>query len=207
MRDSGPGIDPALHARVFDEFFQVGNASRNRDEGLGLGLAIVQRLSRLIGAQVQLRSATDRGTVFAVSLDRIAPTAPRRPRHAAPVTARLGLRALVLEDDGDARGALADLLQQWGCDVAAAAHSEDMPLADDWQPDVALLDMRLPGGRDGIDEAARLRARHGTTLPCLLITGESAPASLRRIEASGLPWLHKPVPVDRLLAWLVAQSA
>lgn len=207
VRDSGPGIDPALHARVFDEFFQAGPRGRQRGEGLGLGLAIVQRLARLLGHGVALRSAPAKGTSFAVTLDRDA-SAPRLisppPAH---IAALLPLRAIVIEDDRHAREALIDLLLQWGCTVAAAEHIDALQVNAAWQPDVALLDVQLSDGRNGIDEAARLRAVHGAALPCLLITGESAPESLRRIEASGLPWLHKPLTVAVLQRWLAGVTA
>ncbi len=207
VRDSGPGIPAALHARVFDEFFQIDPGERPGGEGLGLGLAIVQRLARLLGHGVALRSAPGRGATFAVSLERSAPV-PRALAVEATSNGRLPpLCAIVIEDDRGVREALVDLLQQWGCSAVAAARSEDLHIEPAWRPDVALLDLRLRGGRDGIDEAARLRALHGASLPCLLITGESAPEALRRIEASGLPWLHKPVAVQRLRDWLVACQA
>lgn len=200
VRDSGPGIDAALHDRVFDEFFQVGAVANHRQEGLGLGLAIVRRLAGLLDARVQLRSAPARGTTFSLALERAAapPAAPRPEPHAPLVP----LRVLVIEDDVAAREALSDLLEQWGCAVLGARCSDELLAPARWVPDVALLDVRLPDGRDGIDEAQRLRAAFGVDLPCLLVTGEGAPESLRRIDASGLPWLHKPVSVDALRRWL-----
>jgi signal transduction histidine kinase len=202
VRDSGPGIDAALHTRVFDEFFQIGNAARRRDEGLGLGLAIVRRLAQLLDLQVGLRSAPGHGATFSVAVPRAeaAPGIAREPSHAPAVLAPL--RAVVIEDDDEVRAALADLLAQWGCDVAAAARGDALALRAGWRPDVALLDVRLADGRSGIDEAHALRAAHGATLRCLLVTGESAPEALRRIEASGLPWLPKPVAPARLRQWL-----
>jgi signal transduction histidine kinase len=204
VRDSGPGIPAALHARVFDEFFQAHPGERQGGEGLGLGLAIVQRLARLLGHGVALRSAPGRGSTFAVTLERGAPAPRALALEAATDDAMPPLRVMVIEDDRAAREALVDLLQQWGCSTEAAARSEDLPRDPTWRPDVALLDLHLGGDRDGIDEAAHLRALHGVSLPCLLITGESAPESLRRIEASGLPWLHKPVAAAGLRRWLVA---
>lgn len=208
VRDSGPGIPAALHARVFDEFFQIHPGERHGGEGLGLGLAIVQRLARLLGHGVALRSAPGLGTTFAVSLEGGA-SAPRALAVDDDcVDALPPLRAIVIEDDRAVREALVDLLQQWGCSTVAAARSDDLQIDAAWHPDVALLDLRLQGGgdggdsRDGIDEAVHLRALHGASLPCLLITGESAPESLRRIKASGLPWLHKPVAVAGLRRWL-----
>jgi signal transduction histidine kinase len=207
VRDSGAGIDPALHERVFDEFFQGAGAARSRDEGLGLGLAIVRRLTRLLDARVDLRSAPGRGSCFAVTLAPSASAAPAALAVAPAADAALpaALRTIVIEDDAQVRAALTDLLAQWGCDVAAARCCDDLSLPEGWRADAAVLDVRLQDGRDGIDEARRIRGLHGAALPCLLVTGESAPEALRRIDASGLPWLHKPVPVDALRQWLAAQ--
>jgi signal transduction histidine kinase len=210
VRDSGPGIDPALHERVFDEFFQADSAAaRGRDEGLGLGLAIVRRLARLLEAGIELRSAPGRGTRFAVTLARsVVASPPTQAPAAAPAVNRLpaALRTIVIEDDAEVRTALSDLLAQWGCDVAAARCCDELDLPEGWRADAALLDVRLHDGRDGIDEARRLRSEHHAALPCLLVTGESAPEALRRLHASGLPWLHKPVSVEALHRWLAAQQ-
>jgi CheY-like chemotaxis protein len=190
---------------VFDEFFQIHASERQGGQGLGLGLAIVQRLARLLGHDVALRSAPGHGTTFSVTLERGAPAVRTPALVAVSAEALPPLRAIVIEDDRAVREALVDLLQQWGCTAVAAARSEDLQIDAAWHPDVALLDLRLQsgqGGRDGIDAAMHLRGLHGASLPCLLITGESAPESLRRIEASGLPWLPKPLAVTTLHRWL-----
>jgi signal transduction histidine kinase len=69
--DTGPGIAPEKHALVFQEFTQLGNPERDRRKGLGLGLAIVERLAKLLGHEVELRSRVGKGSVFAVTVPRV----------------------------------------------------------------------------------------------------------------------------------------
>jgi signal transduction histidine kinase len=76
--DTGPGIAAASHEAIFEEFVQLGNAERDRTKGLGLGLAIVRHLARLLGHQVTVRSGVGRGTTFSVTV----PQAPSRQQAA-----------------------------------------------------------------------------------------------------------------------------
>lgn len=208
--DTGIGIAQADQRRVFDEFYQVAvgapepddAAAWPREAGLGLGLAIVQRLARLLGHGLTLHSVPGRGTRIALTLPGCEAVAAGEP-PAAPAQARLALRLVVVEDDADVRAALRSLLVQWGCRVADGTSADEAWAALGGEaPDAVLADLRLPGGRDGIGEVARLRALAGVALPALIITGDTAPAHLRALKASGLPWLAKPVPIAQLTHWL-----
>jgi signal transduction histidine kinase len=78
VRDSGIGIAPEQSSRVFEEFYQINNPGRDRSRGLGIGLSIVQRLSRLLGHPAQMHSRPGRGTFFRVVLPAVdVPAAPR----------------------------------------------------------------------------------------------------------------------------------
>ncbi|MBI3348138.1 MAG: hybrid sensor histidine kinase/response regulator [Burkholderiales bacterium] len=199
--DTGIGIAAEHRERVFEEFFQVGNAERDRNSGLGLGLAIVQRLATLLGLPLALHSRPGHGTVFGLALPALqAP--PPFATPAAPAAAAVplvGLRIGVLEDDADVRDALTRLLRGWGCEVQAAGLAEAGFAAG---TQALVVDQRLPGGRSGIEAVQRLRATLGAALPALVVTGESDPAVLRELAAAGLPTLAKPVPAERLREWL-----
>lgn len=208
--DTGIGIALADQRRVFDEFYQVAANAPDadaatpwpREAGLGLGLAIVQRLARLLGHGLDLRSVPGRGTRIGLTLPGCEATASGEPQ-VAPAQARLALRLVVVEDDADVRAALRSLLVQWGCRVADGTSADEAWAALGGEAlDAVLADLRLPGGRDGIGEVARLRALAGRVLPALIITGDTAPAHLRALKASGLPWLAKPVPIAQLTHWL-----
>ncbi|MCU0869048.1 MAG: ATP-binding protein [Burkholderiales bacterium] len=220
VRDSGRGIAPDLHDAVFDEFFRgpPGPDPAARTSGLGLGLATVRRLGRLLGHDITLRSRPGRGSVFAVrfAADQvrraeadpgpwIAPTAPLPTPQPAAVLA--GRRVLAVDDDAAIRVSLAALLEGWGIDVrvAADAAEADAACTADWRPDVLIVDRHL-GRDDGPTLAASLRARCAGTPGVLIVTGDTAPDALQALAVSGFPVLHKPVAPDVLHAALCAAS-
>ena len=199
--DTGPGIPEHLREEVFREFFQ---ADREQSEGgLGLGLAIVQRLCALLHHPLELRSRSGRGTLFRLR----APLAPARAAEEqveaqAPTSSGARAYVWVIEDEHGPREAMRALLTSWGHDVRVAASSAEMESAaadDPRQPSVILCDYRL-GAENGVSVIAQLRARVGADTPAALITGDTAPARLREAAESGLPILHKPVSNAKLRA-------
>ena len=202
--DTGVGIAPADQARVFDEFYQVGNAQRDREQGLGLGLAIVRRLAGLLDHGLALRSQPGRGSCFALQVPMVAAPPPLVVAPAAPAGAGRPLRIAVIEDDADVRDSLLALLRRWGHQVAAGSHADEVLHAQPagWEPDAVVADYRLPDGRTGDAEVARLVQRIGRPVAALIVTGDTAPGQLRTLAASGLPWLSKPLQPARLRAWL-----
>jgi len=197
--DSGAGIAPGEIDRIFEEFYQVDNASREHARGLGLGLAIVRRLAELMGHAVEVASRPGRGSVFRV----LVPAGGRVGAEIATLDAPCNLAGrtiLVIDDDESVREGTVHLLSQWGCSVVAASDAESAQYACDaaQPPDAMVVDFRLGRGDDGLAAIAALRARFGRAIPAVLVSGESAPTELARIEGSGLPLLHKPLPPARL---------
>jgi signal transduction histidine kinase/CheY-like chemotaxis protein len=195
--DTGIGIEANQQQEIFREFHQLGNPERDRNKGLGLGLAIVDRLVRTLGLELTLRSEPGRGSVFKLKLP-----LSRSPIDVAGLTKdeayqpqrRLSLAVLVIEDDEAIRLGMAQLLQDWGC-ACAAVESIDLALeaAGERRPDVVISDYRLRDQRTGAQAIQALRAKYGADLPALLITGDTAPERLREAQATGVPLLHKPV--------------
>ena len=209
IRDTGIGIHPQHQVQVFDEFFQVDADTRRADEarGMGLGLAIVQRMVRLLGHGLGLQSRAGFGTRVWIDVPRLAPIAP--DIGAAPDSGVQGLaplRVAVIEDDAAVRNAISALLTRWGHRVCAGRTAAEALAAWRSQGGAALhaviTDLRLGTGGDGLAMVAQLRRELGDALPALVVTGESAPEALQRLRDSGLPWLHKPVPPVRLRSWL-----
>lgn len=121
--DSGIGIRPEHQALIFEEFFQIANPERDPQKGLGLGLSLVDRLSRLLGHPVGMRSVPGRGSMFSITLPRCTPPATL-PREAASVAlGGIKARLLVLGADPAANTALQRLLTGWGCEVTSASPS------------------------------------------------------------------------------------
>jgi anti-sigma regulatory factor (Ser/Thr protein kinase) len=115
IRDSGIGIAAEHRQAIFEEFFQVGNIARTQDQGLGLGLAIVSRLARILGLTVELRSLPGRGSVFSVTLPRALPAS--LPPHGAtpePDRSSQAPRLLLLRPETPMLQKLAELTTNWG---------------------------------------------------------------------------------------------
>jgi signal transduction histidine kinase/CheY-like chemotaxis protein len=205
VRDTGPGIPADEHERIFEEFYQIGNPERDRAQGLGLGLAIVRRLARLLDSQVQLVSTVGRGTEFSIRFPRAA-----READAAAAGDSLGAgaddilqraSALVIDDEPAVRHGMRTLLEAWGCRVTVAsgrAEAEQLLERYKLTVDVIVADFRLRQHENGIETVRRLRERIGEPVPALLISGDTAAERLREAQESGLPLLHKPVAPDKL---------
>jgi signal transduction histidine kinase/CheY-like chemotaxis protein len=206
--DSGIGVEPQELERIFREFYQIGNPERDRSKGLGLGLAIVERLSGLLGHRVDVASVPGRGSVFSVSVARgETPLALADPPSAAETPAgNLGGALVVVIDDEEAvREAMREVLQQWDCRPLLASSAEDAleQLASlDSPPRAVIADYRLREEKRGAEAIERIRAACGTDIPGIIITGDTAPDRLREAEASGYHLMHKPVRPVRLRALL-----
>jgi signal transduction histidine kinase len=202
--DTGIGIAPEHQKEVFREFHQLGNPERDRNKGLGLGLAIADGLSRTLGHALSLVSTPRHGSVFRLTLpvdssipfSQIAMTQSR--------TRVLNARLLIVDDDKIVRDSMLHLLRDWGCECEAAESIEEaLVLASTNRPDVIISDYRLREQRTGVEAIAAVRTLLGNAIPALLITGDTAPERLREAQASGIPLLHKPVSPGKLYRRLV----
>ena len=205
VSDTGIGIDPGEHERVFEEFVQLGNRERDRRRGIGLGLSIVRRLARLLDVELELDSAPGRGTRVTLGIEAGTPSrvdADAPPTRAAEPRPPLDdLLVLVVDDEPDVAEATRALLESRSAACAVAGSgAEALERLDelDRAPDVIVSDYRLRGRETGPDAVAAVRGRLGVAVPALLVTGDVAPERLARIHASGLPVLHKPSPPDEL---------
>jgi two-component system, sensor histidine kinase len=199
--DTGQGIALADQERVFNEFYQVGNPERDRSKGLGLGLAIVDRLVKLLDMKLQLRSELGRGTMFRL----LVPQAIAQASAAAlPVGNDLdltGVFVLVIDDEEAICEAMASLLEQWGCMTLQAGSSAQIKalIANERRiPDLIICDYRLRGDENGIDVIEDLRSEYNQEIPSLIVTGDTLPERLQQAAASGLTIAHKPLNPARL---------
>ena len=202
--DTGRGIPGSESERVFEEFYQIGNPERDRDKGIGLGLAIVRRLTVLLDHPLSLQSRIGRGTVFSISVP-IAPgeraTAPAAVKPPTPVSLE-GL-ILVIDDEAMVQDAMRSLLTSWGCQVIVAGSGAEMQLriaACTVAPDLILCDYRLRGEENGIDVIRALQAEFNDEIPAVLITGDTGSDRLREARDSGYIVLSKPVANSKLRA-------
>jgi signal transduction histidine kinase/CheY-like chemotaxis protein len=205
--DTGAGIAEDQRALIFDEFYQIGNPGRDRRQGLGLGLAIVRRLTVLLDHPLSVRSIAGRGSCFEVTLPVAdGPVDATSREEGAPPASVLGVaRALVIDDDPDICEATRRLLAGWGVEVRIAVGPEEAIacVREGFAPDVVLADLRLGHAVDGIGVVEQLRARLGR-VPALLISGDTGARELARVKESGLLLLTKPVAPARLRSALHA---
>jgi two-component system, sensor histidine kinase len=193
--DTGPGIPAEKHAEVFQEFAQLGQPERDRRKGLGLGLAIVERLAKLLGHGVELRSTVGKGSVFGVTvaLGQHTDQAVLDPR--TEITAHFDLTgrlALVVQGEPVAREALQELLSAWNCEVVAAASGAEMLATLGGlrrTPDLIIADGPAPGA-GGAAVVEMLRNEFNVDVPALLVGGGAEPALTAAYQ--GLPVLYRP---------------
>ncbi|MEE8342308.1 MAG: hybrid sensor histidine kinase/response regulator, partial [Gammaproteobacteria bacterium] len=206
VRDSGIGIPKEHIHDIFEEFYQIGNPERDRKKGLGLGLAIADRISRLLEHNIEVSSEPGKGSVFTVEVP--VSTTPLNEQATElfqePLGSDLtGKFVVVVEDDASVLEAMQLLLADWGCRVLAATSSTEAltGLAQSENlPDVIIADYRLPESATGVQVIDNIRIALNADIPGILITGDTAPDRLIEAEASGYPMLHKPVPPARLRA-------
>jgi signal transduction histidine kinase/ActR/RegA family two-component response regulator len=192
--DTGIGIEPRQHRAIFQEFHQLGNPERDRTKGLGLGLAIVEGLARVMSVDISLASRPGRGSVFRLTVP-LSQEAVLQERAAPEVDAELaGVRILLIDDDEAVRVAMAELLTAWGCWCeAVGSQDEALRLLARFAPDVVLADFRLRDHRTGREAIDAVRAQSGHAVPAIIITGDTAADRLRAAVGSGMTLLHKPV--------------
>lgn len=193
VSDTGIGIPAAECERVFEEFYQIGNAERDRSQGMGLGLSIVRRLVGLMQLKLDLQSTPGTGTEVTLLLPRALQVVPvAEPPPPAPVDVA-GLYLLVIDDEDQVRQGMQIVLEGLGCEVVTVGDSDGaQAAAERRRPDVVLADFRLRGQDTGIAVIKELRSRW-PGLPALLVSGDTAPERLREADADGLRLLHKPV--------------
>jgi signal transduction histidine kinase/CheY-like chemotaxis protein len=194
--DTGIGIPDDQRRSIFGEFYQIPTPDRSTRDGLGLGLAIVDRLCHLLNHSVGVASTVNKGSRFYISV----PMAPKRvsfqkaaPAGAAQFDVLPGKLVVVIDDDPLVLDSTGGLLRSWGCQVVTAESVEDALDQLDGRPDLIVSDYRLRDGRTGIDAIARLREAYGPGVPAFLISGDILPERLKDAQANGYQLLHKPL--------------
>jgi two-component system, sensor histidine kinase len=201
VADTGKGIPTEELGRIFEEFYQLDNPARDRSKGVGLGLAIVQRLCELSGARISVSSEVGRGTTFRVRLPLATaePEARAADQPPADRSSLRGVRVYVVDDEPDINRSMQHLLAAWGARPATADSRSSAERLFDEQgaPDLLITDLRLGEGESGAAFAVRMRQRHGH-FPVLVITGETASAALEAAQRQGFTLAFKPITAERL---------
>ena len=201
--DTGPGIAEQDQVRIFQEFERLQRQSTHGEEGLGLGLAIVQRYAELLGHRLQLRSRQGDGTLFSVTVTYGKAQAVLQGQEEEVAARDLeGVRVLCLDNDPLILEGMEQLLLTMGAKVATAASREQLlaHFAGGGRPDIILADYHLDNGDTGLD--AVLETPAGT--PCIIISADDSDVIRNRAKAAGHRFLPKPVNAARLRALILA---
>lgn len=204
VADTGIGVPSAERHRIFEEFYQVDNPERDRQKGLGLGLAIVAQLGALLSHPISFRSRVGKGTVFRVRLDACADADVISPTREPALVHDFvsGCAVVLIDDDCLALDSTATALRDMGCHVIAAAGVFEAlaQLGGEARvPDIIVSDYRLKHGQTGIDVIRILRQNiHGAEIPDLpipglVISGDTSPEEIAAVSAENLLMLHKPL--------------
>lgn len=208
ITDTGVGIPSDMQEEVFREYIQLQNPERDRNKGLGLGLAIVRRMADLLDCDLELNSVPGRGTEFSFVLplgdDRsLNDTAFLRPPDLGNQLA--GKIIVVVDDESEVREGMRTVLQGWGCEAIVAedaAGALQLLREKTLRPDLVIADYRLRDNVVGDQVIAEIQAQYDLRLPGIIITGDTAPERLQEAQASGYTLIHKPAHPAKLRALL-----
>ncbi|PNG08635.1 hybrid sensor histidine kinase/response regulator [Stutzerimonas stutzeri] len=197
--DTGVGIPEDKLEEIFHEFKRGEGVRPQQDRGLGLGLAIVEKIARILGHRIQVSSVPGRGSKFAIEV----PLAKRAPKATPEVAStdllleRLkGARVWVLDNDTAICAGMRTLLEGWGCQVVTALSEQDLAgQVDNFHADADLIiaDYHLDNGCNGVDVVETVNARRASPLPALMITANYSNELKQQVRELGHMLMHKPV--------------
>jgi CheY-like chemotaxis protein len=214
--DTGAGIPANEKEHIFSEFYQLHNPERDRNKGLGLGLAIVARLADLLNHKIHIHSLVNKGSVFSVEVPMVTGMATGMAKGmamgaitGAAATKSIdtysqdisGLNVLLVDDNELILTTMRDLFDKWGCNVFAAS-SLDTALSHVGslinRLDLIIADYRLRNNTTGIQVIDKLESVFNRKIPSIIVTGDTSPQILQNILQSGRYVLHKPVAPQKL---------
>ncbi|WP_350013313.1 PAS domain-containing hybrid sensor histidine kinase/response regulator [Pseudomonas asiatica] len=204
--DTGRGIAADRLQAIFLEFNQLDVGRAADRKGVGLGLAIVERIAKILGYRIEVRSWPGRGSMFSIDVP-IGEAMPLPIHQAAPQPGAgnplPGRRLLVLDNEVSILESMGALLGQWGCEVVTATDQAGALLALQGRaPELILADFHLDHGVVGCEVVRHLREHFGAAIPAVIITADRSDQCRRSLNKLGAPLLNKPVKPGKLRAVL-----
>ncbi len=201
--DTGRGIAADQLQSIFLEFNQLNVERAAERRGVGLGLAIVERIANMLDYRIQVRSQPGRGSVFSIEV----PLAEGLPRGGGEVLVSQpqlgdplpGRRLLVVDNELSILHSMAALLGQWGCEVLTATdEAAALEALQGRAPELILADYHLDRGTTGWEVAQSLRVRFGQAIPVVMITADRSDQCRKQLQGFGVPVLNKPVKAGKM---------
>ncbi|QSX35461.1 PAS-domain containing protein [Shewanella avicenniae] len=210
--DTGCGIEPAQLKSIFQEFKRIDNPHSKSANGLGLGLAIAERISKVLEHDIKVHSIHGKGSMFSVSVPMgSVASAPKFNKIQAAVKTLAGVKVLCIDNEETILAGLESLLTRWQCDVICANDIDDARIKLGLKgvaPDIVLADYHLDDGKNGVDAMDAIRAAYGEYLPGILITANTNKAVIDDVEQRGYHYMAKmvkPAALRALISSLVRQ--
>ncbi len=206
--DTGIGIPDKELPLVFDEFYQLHNPERDRNRGLGMGLAIVKRLALLLNHPLTVASTIGKGTMVRLSVpqtDLDALHGMNLEAETVPSPIGNARTLLFIDDEENIRDSMCLLLNEWDYEVLVAGNINEACLLAAHHPEpihAVLSDLRLRNGEDGLQAINAIRHVLGYQIPAVLVTGDTSPDQVKRVHDSGHRVLFKPVLPKELFSML-----
>lgn len=204
--DTGTGIPEQCIGEIFEEFHQLNRRARQHGKSFGLGLAIVDRIARMLGHPIGVRSQLDKGSVFFIEVPiGVLPHSlpPRQPAPPMPQHMLADAVAVVIDDQDSILEGMRELLQGWGCSVLAAIDGRTAVLElarGEYTPDIVIADYHLDGGSTGVAAVELVRNYCGKPIPGLIITADRSPEIAQTVRRHGCHLLRKPLKPAKLRA-------
>lgn len=206
--DTGVGIEENKLKDIFTEFHQLLPQGTGGRQGVGLGLAIVERMIRVLGYRIDVVSRPGRGSRFTITIpaEHLTDHKPVVRDTTVPSfdTGLEGVKILVIDNEPAVQESMTALLERWGCEVTPAASDSDALEALTDLPDVILADFHLDHDRTGFEAIYAIRRSLGEDIPAAIITADRSDETRQLLRAQYLPILNKPVKPNRLRALLIS---
>ncbi|WP_210395746.1 hybrid sensor histidine kinase/response regulator [Motiliproteus sediminis] len=198
--DTGVGIPEGKLKEVFEEFRRIDNPKHSQVKGLGLGLAITERIAKMLSHRLQVRSWPGKGTVFSVELALGDPQQVAQPQRAAGGSRRSsnlsGVKVLCIDNEPNILEGMAALLQGWSCEVRTALSEGDaLQQVQDghYRPDIILADYHLGETQTGVMALQALSQHWDQPVPAIVITADRTDEVQEEVRDFGAHLLHKPM--------------
>jgi CheY-like chemotaxis protein len=204
--DTGVGIDESEREAIFQDFHRLDYAQRLEDRGLGLGLAICDRIARMLGHRMRVASTPGRGSCFSVEVpaaaaDQVRETVAESPQVRDQTPLR-GLHVLCVDNEPDILDGMQLLLERWDCRVLTAGNqAAAQRLVRKFEvPELLLVDYHLGEQATGLDLLENLDNEFGRRFPAIIITADRSAELEKEIRRRGYGLLRKPIKPAALRA-------
>ncbi|WP_395344826.1 PAS-domain containing protein [Ningiella sp. W23] len=204
LRDTGIGIPELQQAAIFSDFYRV---EHTQEQGIGLGLGVVKRLTKQLDCQVRVKSVEGHGSCFTIEFGQV--PAPEAPKVIRPPTKSVfsKLKVLCIDDQRENLEAMDALLSKWGIEVATAQNYEKaVDTARSFEPHILLVDYQLGRGPDGLEIIEKIRQQGNTILPACLVTAQRGDELMKACSDNGVNYLSKPLKPAKLRTLIQSMS-